>query len=78
MQGSLLPGQLLPQLPTFVPVVRVTKVLPTWRTLKMVGALMSYQSLRKKGSVDKERRHQFGLSPEVGQRDSALPAYAPC
>merc|ERR1712027_92052 len=34
-----------------VPWVRLTKVLPTSRTLKTDGALMSYQSLRVKGST---------------------------
>lgn len=37
--------------PTLVPVVLVTRVLPTWRTWKVVGALMSYQSFLAKGSV---------------------------
>ena len=34
-----------------VPWVRLTRVLPTSLTLKMDGALMSYQSLRVKGSI---------------------------
>ena len=34
-----------------IPVVRVTSVLPTWRFVNMDGALMSYQSLRAKGST---------------------------
>ena len=35
----------------FVPWVRLTKVFPTSRTLKTEGALISYQSLRVKGST---------------------------
>merc|ERR1719445_3001349 len=34
-----------------VPAVLFTKVLPTWRTLKREGALMSYQSFLVKGST---------------------------
>src|SRR5690349_13993783 len=35
----------------FIPWVRLTRVLPTLRTSKVEGALMSYQSLRVKGST---------------------------
>lgn len=37
-------------MPTLVPWVLVTRVLPTLRTVNMVGALMSYQSFLAKGS----------------------------
>lgn len=34
-----------------VPCVRLTKVFPTWRVANIDGALISYQSLRVKGST---------------------------
>ena len=48
-EGGILPmqGQHL----TLVPVVLVTRVFPTWRTWKVVGALISYQSFLAKGSA---------------------------
>jgi hypothetical protein len=36
---------------TFVPCVLVTKVLPTWRVVKVLGAFTSYQSFLEKGST---------------------------
>merc|ERR1712141_939027 len=40
-----------PSLAILVPMVLVTTVLPMFRTLKLEGALTSYQSLRLKGST---------------------------
>lgn len=44
---------------TLVPAVRVTKVLPTLRTVNAPGALMSYQSFLVKGSTLRKHRCQL-------------------
>jgi len=52
-----------------VPVVLVTRVLPTWRTLNGWGALISYHSLRVKGSIlrerDRERSRSINILPRA-------------
>jgi hypothetical protein len=46
-----IPAVLHIQLHTFVPAVRVTRVLPTLRFVKELGAFTSYQSFLEKGST---------------------------